>query len=75
VLAAGFELAALAEAASLVTLVVFAIVNLALVAMKRRGGPPEGVIDIPAWVPRCGFAVSVGALGWRVFEAMRAVVF
>jgi amino acid transporter len=73
VLAAAFELAALAEAAALVTLVVFASVNLALVGLKRRGNPPEGVIGVPVWVPLCGFAVSVGALGWRVLEASRAV--
>jgi amino acid transporter len=73
VLAAAFELAALAEAAALVTLVVFASVNLALVGLKRRGNPPEGVIGVPVWVPLCGFAVSVGALGWRVLEAARAV--
>jgi amino acid transporter len=73
VLAAGFELAALAEAAALITLVVFASVNLALVGLKRRGNPPEGVIRVPFWVPLCGFAVSVGALGWRVLDAVRAV--
>jgi len=70
-LAAGFELAALAEAAALITLVVFAGVNLALVGLKRRSDPPEGVIGCPLWVPCCGFAVSVGALLWRFLDAIR----
>ena len=50
----------LAEATSRITLVIFALVNLALWNMKRRGTPaPSGVFVVPYWVPVAGFACCV----------------
>jgi len=67
-LAEGFDLGGLAEATSLITLTVFALVNLALWRLKRR--QPAGVwrgagyLTVPIWVPVLGFLVSTGfALG------------
>lgn len=66
VLALGFPLERLAETTSVIVLIVFALVNLALVMIKRRGTPaPEGVRTYPIWVPAIGFAASAGFLALR----------
>lgn len=66
ILALGFPLEHLAEATSVIVLVVFAMVNLALVAIKRRGTPaPAGVRTYPVWIPAIGFAASTGFLALR----------
>ena len=43
-------------------LLVFTLVNLALIRIKRRGPPPAGVRAIPLWVPVLGTIASVGIL-------------
>jgi amino acid transporter len=58
-LALWFPLAPLARTTSILTLSIFAIVNLALVRVKQREPRPEGIRILPAWVPALGFAVSV----------------
>ena len=45
------ELASLAEAASITTLVSFSLANLSLLLLKRQGPPPPEVPSFPAWVP------------------------
>ncbi|MBT8447510.1 MAG: amino acid permease [Gammaproteobacteria bacterium] len=57
-LALAGRLAALAELTSALMLTVFALVNLALVAIKRRGVVTAGQFTVPAWVPAGGFLVS-----------------
>jgi amino acid transporter len=71
-LALWLPLARLARTTSVLTLSVFAIVNLALVWVKRREPRPEGIWLIPGWVPVVGFVVSVLFLG---IEALRLVGF
>jgi len=61
VAALALPLVTLAEITSAMILVVFTLVNLALVAVKRRGHPPEGVWEVPLVVP------LVGALSSGVF--------
>jgi amino acid transporter len=66
ILALGFPLERLAETTSVIVLVVFTLVNLALVVIKRRGTPaPEGVRTYPIWIPAIGFAASAGFLALR----------
>lgn len=66
VLGLGFPLEHLAEATSVIVLIVFALVNLALVMIKRRGTPaPEGIRTYPIWIPAIGFAASAGFLALR----------
>lgn len=66
VLALGVPLENLAEATSVIVLIVFALVNLALVAIKRRGTPaPAGIRTYPIWVPAMGFVASAGFLALR----------
>jgi amino acid transporter len=62
-LALFFPVERLAETTSVIVLIVFALVNLALVLIKRRGTPaPAGVRTYPIWIPVAGFAASAGFL-------------
>jgi amino acid transporter len=66
ILALGFPLERLAATTSVIVLVVFALVNLALVMIKRRGTPaPEGARTYPIWIPAIGFVASAGFLALR----------
>lgn len=53
----------LAEATSLISLVIFALVNLALIVIKRRdGSPPEDTFEIPLAVPAIGLLTCLGLI-------------
>jgi amino acid transporter len=68
-LALFFPLERLAETTSVIVLIVFAVVNLALVLIKRRGTPaPEGVRTFPIWIPAVGFVVSTGFLALQLLR-------
>ncbi len=43
-------------------LAVFALVNLALVRLKRRRSRLAGVVPCPAWIPVAGAGTSIGLL-------------
>jgi len=58
VLALWLPLITLAQATSFIVLIVFSVVNLALVRIKRREPLPPGVRPVPAWVPLAGFVTS-----------------
>jgi len=60
----------LAKAASVAILIVFAIVNLALVVIKRREGAPTTSFSVPLLVPVLGFVASAAIV---VFETTRWV--
>lgn len=49
------EMVSLAEITSYLVLMVFALVNLALIKIKQRVPDPEGVSTFPLWLPRLGF--------------------
>lgn len=53
-LALGAELVALAKAASFIILLVFALINLSLIRVKRRVPVVEGVRSYPIWLPVAG---------------------
>lgn len=57
-LALALTLVRLAELTSTITLIIFALVNLALMRVKARTAPPAGIQIIPYWVPAVGFVVS-----------------
>jgi len=59
-LAESGSLTTLAEATSLIMLVVFSLVNLALLHVKRKHPEPEGLIVFPLIIPLMGFLVSAG---------------
>lgn len=63
VLALAFPLEGLAKMTSQITLSVFALVNVALIALKVRGiAAPDGVVKVPLAVPMLGFVASLGFL-------------
>ena len=59
-LAVSGTLATLAEVTSLIMLVVFSLVNLSLLKVKRKHPKPEGLIVFPLIIPLLGFVVSAG---------------
>ncbi len=68
VLAMTFSLEGLAEMTSRITLVVFALVNLALIRLKLKGEVAgEGVLVVPLIVPVAGSILCVGFLLVGVF--------
>ena len=56
----------LAEFTSFLLLVVFSLVNLALIQIKRKDPCPEGVKVYPRWVPYLGFFASATFLMGQV---------
>jgi amino acid transporter len=63
VMALAFPLEGLAEWTSRITLVVFSLVNLALLRIKAAGkSAPPGVFIAPRWVPLLGLLLSLGLL-------------
>ena len=69
VLAVAFPLNRLADLTSQMVLVIWALANLALILMKRRGdAAPEGTYTVPMWVPVVGLITAIGLLAitsWR----------
>ncbi|MDO9062721.1 MAG: amino acid permease, partial [Bradyrhizobium sp.] len=60
VLALAVPLAGLADLTARFTLVIFAVVNLALIRIKSRNeAPPPGIFICPRWVPFAGLVSSV----------------
>lgn len=51
---------ALAKTTSLIMLLVFSLVNLALIRVKKRQPKPQGLIVFPLWIPYLAFIVSAG---------------
>ncbi len=63
VLAVAFPLDRLADFTSQIVLIIWALANLALILMKRRGDPPPaGTFTVRMWVPAVGFVTAVGLL-------------
>jgi len=58
VLALWFPLVALAKFTSFVILVVFALINLSLIRIKRRDPAPVDIRTYPAWIPWAGFVLT-----------------
>jgi amino acid transporter len=70
ILALSFPLATLAQITSFVILIVFALVNLSLWRIKRRGEATPGVIRLPAVLPLLGFLASSSFLVLRTLEVL-----
>jgi APA family basic amino acid/polyamine antiporter len=61
-LALWFPLVQLAGATSFLVLVVFGLVNVSLIALKRRHSKAVGVVPCPLWIPVAGAITSFGLL-------------
>jgi amino acid transporter len=66
VLALVAPLERLAELTSLATLLVFAMVNLALLKLRWDGQPTRGPITIPTWIPLMGLASCVAMISFAL---------
>ena len=62
------RLGSLAEATSVIMLMIFSIVNLALWKIKRRDPHPVDVKIFPSWIPIIGFFVSFGFVASEVIN-------
>jgi len=58
-LALAGNIRSLARATSVLLLAVFAVINLALLVLKRRPGEPPGAFEVPSAVPMAGIAVCL----------------
>ncbi|MDH3343424.1 MAG: APC family permease, partial [Gammaproteobacteria bacterium] len=54
-----FPMVTLAEITSSLILIVFALINLALIKIKKKQPAPDGVRVFSVWVPRLGFATAI----------------
>ncbi|MBU1233872.1 MAG: amino acid permease [Proteobacteria bacterium] len=59
IMALWLPLVTLARLTSLVTLTVFACINMALIVIKGRTPRPENCLIVPIWIPWIGFFISV----------------
>ena len=67
-LAVSGSLASLAQATSLIMLLVFSLVNLALLHIKRKHPKPEGLIVFPVLIPLLGFVVSAAFIALELIS-------
>jgi len=68
ILAVTLPLVRLAEATSVITLCIFALVNAALWRIKARGPAPEGLWTVPLWVPVVGFFSSLAFVLFNIWR-------
>lgn len=69
-LALWFPLVTLANATSFIVLIVFSLVNLALLRIKAREPAPDNVTCYPRWVPLTGLVSSLGFLCYTCWQAL-----
>ena len=67
-LALWLPLVTLAKVTSFVILVVFALINLSLVMIKRRLPRPVGARVYPIWIPVTGFISAAGFVLFQVYQ-------
>lgn len=60
ILALWLPLSTLAKTTSLITLIVFSLINLSLWRIKRKDPEPVGIRTYPLWIPTTGFFASIG---------------
>jgi APA family basic amino acid/polyamine antiporter len=60
----------LARITSFITLLIFSLVNLALVRVKLRDPHPKGVIVYPIWIPAAGLMANLVFIGYQFFALM-----
>lgn len=69
VLALSGTIADLASATSLLLLMCFCLINLALFILQRRAGEPPGRLEIPSWIPLAGAVVCASLIIVRIASA------
>jgi basic amino acid/polyamine antiporter, APA family len=59
VLSLVFDVVSLASYTSMLILIVFSVVNISLIRIKSSSKTPQGVIQIPLWVPWSGMLLNI----------------
>jgi amino acid transporter len=67
----GLPVVTLAKTTSFIILVVFALINLALVRIKRRTPRPDGIRTYPMWVPVAGLLSTTGFVLFQIAGWLR----
>jgi amino acid transporter len=67
-LALWLPLVTLAKATSFIIMIVFALVNLSLVRIKRRDPKPAGIRVYPVWIPVAGFLTATGFVLFQIYQ-------
>jgi amino acid transporter len=62
-----FDLMTLASLTSGLILVIFTIVNIALIVIKRKVGDIEGIYTIPVWIPWLGVILNIMLIAVKVY--------
>lgn len=70
-LALWLPLVTLAKVTSFITLMVFALINLALLRIKKQQPKPANVRVYPVWLPLAGAVVSLFMLGFQVLSIIK----
>lgn len=60
-------LVTLAKTTSFITLLIFSLINLALIRVKLRDPCPEGVKVYPLWIPVAGLIANMVFIGYQFF--------
>lgn len=68
ILALWLPLVTLAKATSFIIMVVFALINLSLVRIKRRLPRPAGIRVYPVWIPVAGFLTATGFVLFLLYK-------
>ena len=61
----------LAKITSLITLLIFSLINLALIRVKLRDAHPKGVIVYPLWIPVAGLIANMAFISYQFFGLMQ----
>jgi len=64
-----FPLETLARGTSTLVLAVFALVNAALLLIKRREPAPQGILTVPRWLPVAGLLSCTGLILFQLMPA------
>lgn len=62
-----FDLISLASYSSMLILIIFSLVNVALIRIKSTKPLPVGVREIPVWIPWTGLILNLLFIGLKVF--------
>lgn len=62
-----FDIVSLASFSSMLTLVIFTLINVSLIRIKHTVPAPKGVIELPLWMPWCGVVLNLLLVGMTLF--------
>ncbi len=62
-----FDIVSLASFSSMLTLIIFTLINLALIRIKHTRPAREGVLEVPLWMPWCGIGLNIFLVGMTLF--------